>query len=66
MNENYETPFFVIQMNCYNQFYNHTSIDSSQRAPQTNGKLFFSNFKFIFELMAENRKIFRQVARREY
>ena len=29
-------------------------------------KAFFSNFKFVFELMAENLKIFKRIARREY
>ena len=38
-------------------------MDSSRRALQTNGKLFF---KFVFELMAESLKIFKQLARREY
>ena len=45
------------------------SIDSSQLVQQTNGKLFFSNFKFVFKLLAENRKIFKWSkwsARREY
>ena len=32
------------------------SIDSIQQALQTNGKL-FSNFKFVFEIMAKNQKI---------
>ena len=37
-------------------------MDSSQRALQTNGKLYF---KFVFELMAGNRKIFKRIARRD-
>ena len=42
-------------------------MDSSQQALQTNGMFFFfSNFKLVFELMAENRKIFKLIARREY
>ena len=33
----------------------YTSMDSSERAQETNGKL-FSNFVFVFEILAENRK----------
>ena len=33
-------------------------MDSSQRALQTSGKLFF---KFVFELLAKNRKIFKPI-----
>ena len=40
-------------------------MDLSQRALQTNEKL-FSNFEFVFELIAEKRKIFKQIARLEY
>ena len=40
-------------------------MDSLQRALQTNGKL-FSNFNFVFELMAENRKILKRIEEREY
>ena len=29
-------------------------------------KRFFSIFEFVFELMAENRKIFKRIAAREY
>ena len=39
----------------------YTSMDSSL---QIIGK-FFLNFKFVFELMAEHRKIFKRIARRE-
>ena len=41
----------------------HISMDSSQRALQTNNNFFFSNFNFVFKLLAENRKIFKP---REY
>ena len=37
---------------------------SSRRALQTKGKL-FTNFKFVFELLVENRKIFQRIARCE-
>ena len=40
-------------------------MDLSQRALQNNGKL-FPNFKFVFELMAENQKMFKLIARCEY
>ena len=40
-------------------------MDLSRRALQTIGKL-FSNFKFVFEFLAENRKIFKRIARCEY
>ena len=40
-------------------------MDSSQRALQTYGKL-YTNFKFVFEFLAENRKFFKRKARREY
>ena len=40
-------------------------MDFFQRALQTDEKL-FSNFEFVFELMAENRKIFKRIERREY
>ena len=40
-------------------------MDLSQRALQSNGKL-FSNCNFVFEILAENRKIFKRIARREY
>ena len=40
-------------------------MDSSQRALQTNGKL-FSNVKFVFESLAENQKNIRMNTRREY
>ena len=39
-------------------------MDSSQRFLQTNEKL-FSNFEFVFELMAKTEKIFKRIARRE-
>ena len=39
--------------------------DFSQRALQTNGKL-FSHFKFVFEIIAENRKLLKQITRLEY
>ena len=31
-------------------------MDMSQQALQTNGKLFFSNFLFVFKLMAKKQK----------
>ena len=34
-------------------------MDLTRRALQTNEKL-FRNFKFVFELLAENRKIFNE------
>ena len=37
----------------------------SRRALQIDRKL-FSNFEFVFELMAENRKIYKLIARCEY
>ena len=37
-------------------------MDLSRRALQTNGML-FSNFNFIFELMAENQKILKRIVR---
>ena len=40
-------------------------MESSRQALQTNGNL-FSNFKFVFELMVENQKLFKQIERREY
>ena len=40
-------------------------MDSSQRTLQTNGK-FFKNFKLLFKLLAENQKMFKQIASREY
>ena len=40
-------------------------MDSFQRALWTNEKL-FSNFKLVFEILAENRKIFKRIARHEY
>ena len=40
-------------------------MDSSQRILQTNGKLFFK-FVFGLGLRAENRKIFKQIERREH
>ena len=36
-------------------------MDLSQRALQINGKL-FPNFEFLFDLWAENRKFFKQIA----
>ena len=33
----------------------YTSIDSSRRSLQTNGML-YTNFKFVFESLAENKK----------
>ena len=45
---------FILNLSCY------TSVYSSQRAQQTNG--FFSNFEFVFEFLAENRrKIFKKL-----
>ena len=41
-------------------------MDLSRQALQTNGKFFFSNFDIVFELMAENQRIFKRIARREY
>ena len=38
---------------------------SSRRFLQTKGK-FFTNFKFVFELMTQKRKIFKRMSRREY
>ena len=40
-------------------------MDSSEQAVQSNEKLFFLNFKFVFEILTENQKIFKRVARRE-
>ena len=40
-------------------------MDSSQRDLQAKGKL-FSNFEFILEFLAENRKIFKRIERCEY
>ena len=39
------------------------SMVSSQRALQTNENL-FSIFEFVLEFLAENRKIFEQIARK--
>ena len=39
------------------------SMDSSQQALQTNEKLFF---KLVFEILADNRKMFKRIERREY
>ena len=36
------------------------SMDSSQRALQTNEKFFFSNFNLVFEILAENWKILKK------
>ena len=41
----------------------YTSMDSSQRALQTNEKLFFSTFKLVFEFVAKYRKIFKRIER---
>ena len=37
----------------------YISMDLSRQALKTNGMFFFSNFKFFFELLTENRKIFK-------
>ena len=44
----------------------YISMDSFQRALQTNEKLFFSSYKLFFEIFAENRKNFEGIAWREY
>ena len=42
-------------------------MDLSQRALQNNEKLFFyPNIKLVFEILAENRQIFKQIEGREY
>ena len=43
----------------------YASIDSFRQALQTNGNLLL-NFKFVFKLVAENRKIFKRIAMHEY
>ena len=43
----------------------YISMDFSQRALQTNGK-FFSNFEFVFQLLAKTELFFKRIARREY
>ena len=43
----------------------YMSMDSCEQALQTNEKL-FSYFKLVFKILAENRKIFKRIARREY
>ena len=40
-------------------------MDLSQRALQTN-ESFFSNFKLVFKIFAENQKICKGLERREY
>ena len=40
-------------------------MDLSQRNLQTNEKL-LSNFKYAFEILVVNRKIFKRIARHEY
>ena len=40
-------------------------MDLSRQALQTNEKV-FSNFKFVFEILSENIKMFKRIARREY
>ena len=40
-------------------------MDLSQRALQTNEKL-FSSFKSVFEFLTENQKIFKRIVSREY
>ena len=40
-------------------------MDLSYQTLQTNEKL-FSNFKLVFEIFAENQKILKRIARREY
>ena len=52
-------------LKCLMLWHCYTSMDSSQRALQTNGKL-FPNLEIVFELMAENRKIFKLIAKSEY
>ena len=37
----------------------------SQRALQTNGKL-FSNFEWVFEFLVENHNFFKIIAKHEY
>ena len=39
---------------------------SSQQALLTNEKAFYQISKFVFELSAEDRKIFKRIAGREY
>ena len=39
----------------------YISMDLSQQALQTNGKL-FSNFKLVFKIFAENLEIFKRIA----
>ena len=46
---------FIINLSCY------TSMDSSQWALQTNGKLVL-NVELIFEILAENQKTFKKIA----
>ena len=41
-------------------------MDSSQRALQTNEKLFSNSKLFVFAILAENQKMFKLIARREY
>ena len=50
---------FILNLLCY------LSMDLSQRALQTNEKL-FQNFKLVFEIFAENREIYNQISRSEY
>ena len=40
-------------------------MDSSQPDPQINGK-FFSKFELVFDILDENRKIFKPIAKSEY
>ena len=40
-------------------------MDLSRRFLKTNEKL-FSNLELVFELLAENRKIFKRIAKSEY
>ena len=43
----------------------YMSMDLCEQALQTNEKL-FSHFKLVFKILAENQKIFKRIARREY
>ena len=46
----------------------YTSLDSSRQTLWAYKLMesFFPNFKFVFELLVENYKIFKRIARREY
>ena len=40
-------------------------MDLSEQALQTNEKL-YSNFKFVYEILAKNQKIYKLIERHEY